>query len=70
LMLTVRSLIAIYAANATLAPLITFVAFNLLWNIPFSPFGAEGRVYAAYDLSLMIFALTMSRQSITTKRRA
>lgn len=67
LMLTIRALLAIYDANATLVPLIAFVAFNLLWNIPFSPFGAEARLYAAYDLSLMIFALTYS---IITKRLA
>jgi O-antigen ligase len=69
IILTVRCLIAIYIANATLAPLVTFIAFNLLWNIAFSPFGAETRLYAAYDLSLIIVALTLSKYSITTKRR-
>ncbi|MDO9271241.1 MAG: hypothetical protein Q7T96_19215 [Methylobacter sp.] len=68
LMLIVRTLIATYGANSSLVPLIAFVAFNLLWNILFSPFGAEGRLYAAYDLSLMIFALTLSIRSIKTKR--
>jgi hypothetical protein len=67
LMLTARVLIATQGANSALAPLIAFVAFNLLWNIPFSPFGAEGRLYSAYSLSLMMFALTLSRSSMAKK---
>lgn len=68
LMLTARVLIANQGANSALALLVAFVAFNLLWNIPFSPFGAEGRLYTAYDLSLMMFALTLSRSSMAKKR--
>jgi O-antigen ligase len=67
LMLTARVLIATQGANSALAPLIAFVAFSLLWNIPFSHFGAEGRLYTAYDLSLMMFALTLSRSSVAKK---
>lgn len=67
LMLTARVLIANQGANSALALLVAFVAFNLLWNIPFSPFGAEGRLYTAYGLSLMMFALTLSRFSMAKK---
>jgi hypothetical protein len=67
LVLTVRALIATYGIKSTLVPLIAFAAFNMLWDIPFSPFGAEGRLYAAYDLSLMLFALTLSRSLLTKK---
>lgn len=69
LILTARALIATYGTNSALAPLIAFVAFNLLWNIPFSPFGAEGRLYAAYYLALMMFALSLSRSSMAKKGR-
>jgi hypothetical protein len=67
LMLTARVLIATQGASSALALLIAFVAFNLLWNIPFSPFGAEGRLYTAYDLSLMMLALTLSGSSMAKK---
>jgi hypothetical protein len=63
LMLAVRSLVATQRGDSALALLVVFVAFNLLWNIPFSPFGAEARLYTAYYLSLMIFALTLSVSS-------
>lgn len=67
LMLTARALIASHGANSALVPLIVFIAFNLLWDIPFSPFGSEGRLYAAYNLSLMMFAVTLPRSSIENK---
>lgn len=63
LILTVRCLVATYQSNLPLLPLTVFIAFNLLWNIPFSPFGAEVRLYAAYDLSLMIFILSLQNYS-------
>ena len=44
-----------------LAPLFIFEAFNFLWNIPFSPFGAEARIYAAYDFALMMFAILQAK---------
>jgi hypothetical protein len=67
LMLTARALIATQGANSALALLIAFVVFNLLWNLAFSPFGAEARFYTAYDLSLMMFALTLPRSSMAKR---
>jgi hypothetical protein len=67
LVLTTRALVATFSVNSALTPLIAFVAFNLLWNIPFSPLGAEARLYASYNLSLMMFALTLSKPSTAKK---
>ncbi len=67
LMLTLRGLTVCYQTNAAYTPLVSFIAFNLLWNIPFSPFGAEGRLFSAYDLSLMIVTLSMTRYLATSK---
>lgn len=67
LVLTARALLATYGAKSELAPLIAFVAFNLLWSIPFSPFGGDARFYAAYYLALMIFALTLPGSSMAKK---
>lgn len=70
LLLTLRCLAMCYQTNAAYTPLIAFFAFNLLWDIPFSPFGAEGRLYSAYYLSLMIITISMAKYSITSKLSA
>jgi len=62
LILVIRALIAALTSNSNLAPLIVFVAFNMLWNIPFSPFGAEARLHVAYALTLMMFALMLPKK--------
>lgn len=67
LMLTIRCLAVCYQTNEAYVPLISFIAFNLLWNIPFSPFGAEARLFSAYDLSLMIVTISMARHTIISK---
>lgn len=61
LVLIARALMASYGGKSILIPLIVFEAFNFLWNIPFSPFGAEARLYAAYDFALLMFALSLSK---------
>lgn len=61
LVLIARALIASYGSKSILIPLIVFEAFNFLWSIPFSPFGAEARLYAAYDFALLMFALSLSK---------
>lgn len=67
LMLTIRCVAVCYQTNEAYVPLISFIAFNLLWNIPFSPFGAEARLFSAYDLSLMIVTISMARHTIISK---
>jgi len=67
LMLTARALLATYNSNTVLLPLTAFVAFNLIWDIPFSPFGALARVYAAYYLALMMFVLTLPNSPFAGK---
>ncbi len=63
LYVTVRGLIASYSIHFYILPLILFEAFSFLWDIPFSPFGAEARLYAAFTLALMIFSLRLARES-------
>jgi hypothetical protein len=66
--ITVRTLLRSNRWYPTLIPLTAFIAFDLLWNIPFSPFGADGRVRAAYGLSLMIMCLM--RPPVSRVKRA
>jgi len=55
--LTVKALIAVYQLDIPFAPLIVFICLNCLWNILFSPFGAETRFYNAYAACLIMFPL-------------
>lgn len=50
-----KLLLVVYKIKDTLTPVVAFVGFNMLWNIPFSPFGAETRPYTAYYLVLLMF---------------
>lgn len=61
LLLIFRVLLGSYRVDSILMPIIVFEAFNFLWAIPFSPFGAEARLYAAYDFALLMFALSLRR---------
>jgi len=52
--LTARTLLRAYPGTALLLPLVSFVAFELLWDILFSPYGAEERIiFPFYVITLM-----------------
>lgn len=70
LLIIVRVLRGMGRVDILLAPLVVFEALLFLWNIPFSPFGAEARLYAAYDFALLIFALSSSGFPGTSKADA
>lgn len=42
---------------------IVVAAFTLLWNIPFSPFGAEVRFFTALQVALLLFVCRSARQA-------
>lgn len=46
--LTVKSLIRIYPESVVLLPLGCFCAFSLLWELLFSPYGAQWRIITPY----------------------
>lgn len=55
LWLVIRVLASMWAVREPIAALIAFVGFMMLWDILFSPFGAERRITNAYFIALMIF---------------
>ena len=59
LWLTVRVLMHLSQMSEVLAPLIAYVAFNLLWDVVFSPFGAERRLVMPYFIIVVMFAWEM-----------
>lgn len=64
LILVFRVLANLYMVREPLGPLITFVGFMMLWDILFSPFGAERRVIVPFYIVLMMFAWDMLRASV------
>jgi hypothetical protein len=44
--LPVRTLIRVYPGTLYILPLVAFAAFELLWDIPFSPYGTYSRITA------------------------
>lgn len=64
LVLVFRVLSNLYMVREPLAPLVTFIGFLMLWDILFSPFGAERRVTIAFNIVLMMFAWDMLKASV------
>ena len=63
LLLSVKLLITMRQFNSSLRIFLGFVAFSLIWDILFSPIGAEGRVYAPYNIVLLMFGTTLVNET-------
>lgn len=64
LLLVFRVLSNLYMVREPLAPMITFIGFLMLWDVIFSPFGAERRVTVPFNIVLMMFAWDMLKASV------
>jgi hypothetical protein len=58
LVLTLNALIRLIYIGSPTTPFAAFALSSLLWNIPFSPFGAEVRFVVAGQLCVVIWVLT------------
>ena len=56
---TAKVLTRIYPASVDLLPAMAFLAFLLLWNIPFSPYGTQERILFPYTLITMMTCMAM-----------
>lgn len=67
MVLCAKLLLVLYKTKDPLTPVVIFVAFNMLWNISFSPFGAETRIYTSYYLVLLMFmhSRLLSKQAVS-----
>lgn len=65
LLVSVKLLIAMSRFRFRLSILLAFVAFGLIWNILFSPLGAEGRIYTAYYVVLLMYGTILVRTTQT-----
>jgi len=57
---TARTLARVYPANFELLPIAAFVGFGLLWDILFSPYGAEMRIISPFYVVMMMTCLGMA----------
>ncbi len=54
--IAISVLAGLYRIRVQLAPLIVFLAFLLVWNILFSPYGAQTRVIAPFSIVVLLTA--------------
>jgi len=59
---TAKTLMRVYPATVVLLPAASFIAFSLLWDILFSPYGATGRIVVPYYIVLLATCLAMAPQ--------
>jgi O-antigen ligase len=52
--LTLRVLIRVYPTTFVLLPIVSYVAFALLWDILFSPYGAKARIIEIYYVVMLM----------------
>ena len=57
--LTARSLMRVYPATVVFLPLASFFAFSLLWDLLYSPYGAQMRIVSPYYVVVLMTCLGM-----------
>jgi len=57
--LTARVLMRVYPSNVFLLPVGAFMAFSLLWDILFSPYGATSRIVVPYYIVMLATCMSM-----------
>ena len=62
LVLTVKSLARVYPSSFAMLPLASYAAFFLLWDILFSPYGAQMRIISPYYIVLLMTWMSMPTQ--------
>jgi len=54
LALALSTLILVFRSRPSLSPLIAFLAILLVWNIFFSPYGADQRIFAMFTVAVLL----------------
>jgi hypothetical protein len=57
--LILRALIRVYPRSVLLLPLMSYAAFSMLWDIPFSPYGATARIIFPYFIIIVATCMGM-----------
>jgi hypothetical protein len=59
--LTIRSLLQCLRVPNPLTVLVAFLSFNLLWDVFFSPFGADRRIFVPVTILVLVMGLDTTR---------
>jgi O-antigen ligase len=74
LFMTVKSLARVHPSTVALLPLASFAAFQLLWDLLFSGYGAEMRIITPYFIVVVMSCLSVTtpalRQALTAKLKS
>jgi len=68
LFLPVRTLTVLLQTRSRLAPLIVFLAMSLVWDVLFSPYGAERRFVTPYYVIVMMMVIS-TELAIKSRRK-
>jgi hypothetical protein len=60
-LLTCKALLRTYPQGMKLLPLAAYAAFQLLWDIPFSPYGAQMRIISPFYILILMNYLSVAR---------
>jgi hypothetical protein len=60
-LLTCKALLRTYPQGMKLLPLAAYAAFQLLWDIPFSPYGAQMRIISPFYVVIVMNYLSVAR---------
>jgi len=66
--LEIRAMFALFRTTEPLSPLIAFFVVLLAWDLLFSPYGAQQRLFAAYEIVLAVYVLETARSGIMSAR--
>lgn len=70
LLMAFQALFAVIKLRSTPSLLVGITAFYILWDIPFSPFGADGRILKAAQLCVLVSITCMLRAAVDQQRAA
>ncbi|HAR63836.1 MAG: hypothetical protein DKM50_08515 [Candidatus Margulisiibacteriota bacterium] len=68
IVLIIKVLFGMYFTNEPLSPLAAFISFSFLWDILFSPFGANVQIIDAYYIVVLLTVyMTMEKKSFSSQ---
>jgi len=68
LSVAIRAMFALFRMAEPLSPLFTFFVVLLAWDLLFSPYGAQQRFFASYEIVLAVYVLESARTGIISAR--
>ena len=55
----------VYPSSVVILPIVSFIAFSMLWDILFSPFGTLERITVPYYLVVLATAMSLALYRVT-----